>query len=49
MLTLSLSVQGFYNPGNGTFNAPANAGQSYSFTNDGKWEQALYLYESNRE
>ncbi|PWN24515.1 hypothetical protein BDZ90DRAFT_234801 [Jaminaea rosea] len=38
---------GFYNPGNTTFNAPTNAGQSYSFTDDGKWEQALYLYESN--
>ncbi|CAO1622984.1 unnamed protein product [Parajaminaea phylloscopi] len=36
-----------YNPGNASFNPPATAGQSYSFTDDGFWEQALYLYESN--
>ncbi|PWN50644.1 hypothetical protein IE53DRAFT_83911 [Violaceomyces palustris] len=37
----------FYNPGNNSFIYPTTAGQSYSFTNDGYWEQALYLYESN--
>lgn len=32
---------------NTTFNIPASAGQSYSFTDDGYWEQALYIYTPN--
>ncbi|PWZ01165.1 hypothetical protein BCV70DRAFT_90659 [Testicularia cyperi] len=38
---------GFYNPVNNSFVYPAVAGQSYSFTDDGYWEQALYLYNTN--
>ncbi|PWO00758.1 hypothetical protein FA09DRAFT_303877 [Tilletiopsis washingtonensis] len=34
----------FYNPGNNSFTVPATAGQSYSFTEDGFWEQALYMF-----
>ncbi|SPO47261.1 related to ROT1 - molecular chaperone in the endoplasmic reticulum [Moesziomyces antarcticus] len=37
----------FYDPVNNSFIYPATAGQSYSFTNDGYWEQALYLYNTN--
>ncbi|SPO28842.1 related to ROT1 - molecular chaperone in the endoplasmic reticulum [Ustilago trichophora] len=37
----------FYDPVNNSFIYPATAGQSYSFTDDGYWEQALYLYNTN--
>ncbi|EST09059.1 hypothetical protein PSEUBRA_001392 [Kalmanozyma brasiliensis GHG001] len=37
----------FYDPVNNSFIYPATAGQSYSFTDDGFWEQALYLYNVN--
>ncbi|CAO1636361.1 unnamed protein product [Sympodiomycopsis kandeliae] len=37
----------FFNPGSGVFTYPKAAGQSYSFTDDGHWEQALYIYETN--
>ncbi|EPQ26337.1 uncharacterized protein PFL1_05985 [Pseudozyma flocculosa PF-1] len=37
----------FYNPISETFTYPLSAGQSYSFTDDGFWEQALYLYSTN--
>ncbi len=37
----------FYDPANNSFIYPTTAGQSYSFTNDGYWEQALYLYNTN--
>lgn len=37
----------FYDPVNNSFIYPAVAGQSYSFTDDGFWEQALYLYDTN--
>ncbi|PWN91924.1 hypothetical protein FA10DRAFT_265744 [Acaromyces ingoldii] len=37
----------FYNPGNNTFNIPSVGGQSYSFTKDGFWEQALYIFTSD--
>lgn len=39
--------QEFFNPGTGVFTYPKTAGQSYSFTDDGHWEQALFLYETN--
>ncbi len=35
----------FFNPANNTFTYPATAGISYSFTDNGYWEQALYIYE----
>ncbi|CEH12740.1 Chaperone, endoplasmic reticulum protein-folding, fungi [Ceraceosorus bombacis] len=35
---------GFFNPGNNSFILPKTSGQSYSFTQDGFWEQALYLF-----
>ncbi|CAE6458698.1 unnamed protein product [Rhizoctonia solani] len=38
---------GFANPLNSSFNYPSTAGISYSFTDDGYWEQALYRFESN--
>lgn len=41
--------QGFYDPGTLSFTYPKTAGQCYSFTDDGFWEQALYLYTANRE
>ncbi|WFD33781.1 Subunit of the glycosylphosphatidylinositol transamidase complex-like protein [Malassezia cuniculi] len=37
----------FFNLVNNTFNIPKNSGQAYSFTSDGFWEQALYLYKAN--
>ncbi|KDN35324.1 hypothetical protein RSAG8_11658, partial [Rhizoctonia solani AG-8 WAC10335] len=37
----------FANPLNSSFNYPSTAGISYSFTDDGYWEQALYRFESN--
>ncbi|KAN0061993.1 Reversal of tor2 lethality [Thecaphora frezii] len=37
----------FYNPISETFTYPLSAGQSYSFTDDGFWEQALYMYNTN--
>ncbi|KAJ1024758.1 hypothetical protein NDA16_002798 [Ustilago loliicola] len=37
----------FYDPVNNSFIYPTAAGQSYSFTDDGYWEQALYLYNTN--
>ncbi|SOV05750.1 related to ROT1 - molecular chaperone in the endoplasmic reticulum [Ustilago sp. UG-2017a] len=37
----------FYDPVKNSFIYPATAGQSYSFTDDGFWEQALYLYNTN--
>lgn len=37
----------FYDPVNNSFIYPATAGESYSFTNDGFWEQALFLYNTN--
>jgi Chaperone for protein-folding within the ER, fungal len=39
-------LQSFFNPANNTFSYPSTAGQAYSFTDDGHWEQALYLYQS---
>ncbi|CAE6490120.1 unnamed protein product [Rhizoctonia solani] len=38
---------GFANPLNSSFIYPSTAGISYSFTNDGFWEQALYRFEGN--
>lgn len=40
-------TKGFYNPVNTSFNIPVSAGQSYSFTDDGYWEQSLYMYTAN--
>ncbi|KAF8752534.1 ATP phosphoribosyltransferase [Rhizoctonia solani] len=37
----------FANPLNSSFIYPSTAGISYSFTNDGFWEQALYRFEGN--
>lgn len=37
----------FFNPVTNSFVYPVTAGQSYSFTDDGYWEQALYLYNTN--
>lgn len=37
----------FFNPVTNSFVYPQTAGQSYSFTDDGYWEQALYLYNTN--
>ena len=37
----------FANPLNSSFNYPSTAGISYSFTDDGFWEQALYRFEGN--
>ncbi|CAE6337105.1 unnamed protein product [Rhizoctonia solani] len=37
----------FANPLNSSFNYPTTAGISYSFTDDGFWEQALYRFEGN--
>lgn len=34
----------FFNPLNQTFNVPKVGGQSYSFTSDGHWEQALFIF-----
>jgi len=34
----------FFNPLNQTFNVPKVGGQSYSFTGDGHWEQALFIF-----
>lgn len=42
-----LTGLGFFNPANQTFTYPKSAGMSYSFTDDGFFEEALYQYSSN--
>ena len=42
-------LQSFYNPINETFQIPRVGGQSYSFTDDGYWEQALFVFTADRE
>lgn len=42
-----LILQSFYNPINTTFTVPQSSGISYSFTDDGYWEEALYIYVTN--
>lgn len=37
----------FFNPATATFNIPAVAGISYSFTEDGFFEQSKYTYSPN--
>ena len=45
----SIYEQNFYNPINNTFNIPRVGGQSYSFTEDGFWEQSLFIFEADRK
>lgn len=42
-----LTGLGFYNPANNSFNYPQTAGISYSFTDDGFFEEAQYQYKIN--
>lgn len=43
-----LTPQGFFHLIENTFTVPNNTGQSYSFTKDGHWEQAIYMTQPNR-
>jgi len=42
-------IQGFYDPVNEKFFEPTLTGISYSFTQDGYYEEALYRAAPNRE
>lgn len=46
---LYLCVQGFYNPSTDRLIEPSLTGISYSFTDDGFYEEAYYRAVSNRE